>query len=109
MEVTLTLQIFSGRPNPAWKLSAAERTELIERLNALPPGTRGVSDGGLGYSGFLLTITPDDQSTYQVYVFQGLVSIERGDRKDYQDIHGLEKWLLQLAGDKGYEGIGDEM
>lgn len=109
MEVILTLQIFSGRPNPVWKLSAAERTELMKRLDALPPGTQAVSDGGLGYSGFLLTITPDGQSTYQVLVFQGLVSIESDSLKDYRDIHGLEKWLLQLAADKGYEGIGDGM
>src|SRR4051812_36485861 len=41
------LDIFSGRPNPRWSLSAAEEAELVERLldRSVPMAPMTISDG----------------------------------------------------------------
>ena len=52
----ITLDIFSGRPNPHWTLSAAECSVLLKQLEALPAaGDVSPSDPpGLGYRGVIV-------------------------------------------------------
>ena len=50
------LDIFSGRPNPAWPLDEAAAGELRRRLAALSPSPAGAPEPpGLGYRGFVCT------------------------------------------------------
>lgn len=109
MEATVTLQVFSGRENPRWKLSSAECTELMHRLESLPESNRNMEEGGLGYSGFLLQIVPENGKPYQVRVFQGIIAFETDDPKNYRDRHGLEKWLRQQASGKGWGAVVDSL
>jgi hypothetical protein len=53
------LDIFSGRPNPRWTLEPAEEAELVERLldRSVPITPMNVTDGKLGYRGFLVRAT----------------------------------------------------
>jgi len=58
MATKVTLNIFSGRPNPSWVLTGEDEKQLIERLAVLEEVTdkrpSGVY-GGLGYRGFTIT------------------------------------------------------
>jgi hypothetical protein len=58
MPTKITLNVFSGRPNPTWTLSNKEDKALTERLAALDQATdkrpSGVF-GGLGYRGFTIS------------------------------------------------------
>lgn len=109
MEATVTLQVFSGRENPSWKLSSAECTDLTRRLASLPESNRGAEEGGLGYSGFLLQIVPDNGKPYHVQVFRGIVTVETDEPKHYRDQHGLEKWLQQQASGRGWGAVVDSL
>lgn len=58
MPTKVTLNIFSGRPNPTWTLKPKEEKALTERLTALDaPTDRRPSGvfGGLGYRGFTIS------------------------------------------------------
>ena len=61
------LDIFSGRPNPRWTLSPAEEAELIQRLldRAVPLAPMTISDGKLGYRGFLVRATGATATTLE--------------------------------------------
>lgn len=58
--IAVELDIFSGNPNPVWKLEPKEENELIERVIADPSLTSPPkSAGGLGYRGFTITADND--------------------------------------------------
>jgi hypothetical protein len=109
MKVTVAFDVYSGRVNPAWDLSAEECKELLKRLNALPVADKAINDGGLGYSGFSLTITADtlQKSSRNLRVFKKIISKDKGNSKNYRDIHGLEDWLFLQASGRGYTDIVD--
>lgn len=111
MNISVSLEIFSGRPNPAWQLTADECTQVTRLLETLPETSVTENIGGLGYSGFLLTVTPQQAGSlyYHVHVFQKIITIDLAGRKFYRDVHGLEKWLLKQASGKGYGAITDSL
>ena len=50
------LDIFSGRPNPAWQLDEVAAGEVRRLVAALSPSTaRAANPPGLGYRGFICT------------------------------------------------------
>jgi len=57
----VTVDLFSGRPNPAWRLSDRDRARLLERLSgrALPAATE--ADTILGFRGFIVSASSDDE------------------------------------------------
>lgn len=98
MAVEITLDIFSGRPNPTWSLSGAGEQELRSRFLSLPVAAdRAVPQPpGLGYRGFVLDFGRVGGAAGQVTVYRGAVSHPGG---VYEDIgRELEKWLLDTAG-----------
>jgi hypothetical protein len=52
---TVTLGIYSGRPDPSWMLTTREATTLDAMLAALVTVTDTPPVGGLGYHGFTMT------------------------------------------------------
>jgi hypothetical protein len=111
MDVKVELDIFSGRPNPTWDLTADESGELIQLMKDLPEDqVRTGTDDGLGYRGFLVTTEPKAKeiAVERARVVGG--SIENLDtRKVYKDVHGLEKWLFQQARKRGYGAFIDSL
>ena len=107
MKISVTFDIYSGRQNPTWNLSAEDCKELIKRLVALPAADKTINDGGLGYRGFSLTVSPDtlQKSTWDLRVFEKIILINKGNKKNCKDVHGLEKWLLLQATKNGYGDI----
>ena len=94
----VTLDVFSGRPNPTWRLAGAAAEDLERRLRAALPAPRGapVQPPDLGYRGFLLGKQPAAEGEMRVY--GGWISGPEGRWLDPG--RGLERWLLASAGDR---------
>jgi hypothetical protein len=98
----IELDAFSGRPNPRWRLTAAEQSMLQSKLSNLPATSRGaVPEGRLGYRGFYI----HDQ-TLRIQVANRLIVVSRAGatEKVFADAHGVEEYLLGLAERRGYRG-----
>jgi len=102
MSVTVTLHVFSGRPDPAWEIPDHQARELADRIGALsqttllkPPGIAG----GLGYRGFSIQSVREAALDPHVYVHAGIVDLDRFDVNRITDTPELEEWLLSTAGD----------
>jgi hypothetical protein len=95
------LDIFSGRPNPVWELSAQESREFIHRFQALPQQENNVLMAeGLGYRGMIITRLEHPLAEYnEVFVSSGIVVANYNDRsKQWIDQNReFEKWLLQTG------------
>ena len=96
MPIEVELDIFSGRPNPKWKLSPRLESELFEQMDALAPDPRGSfpQPPGLGYRGFLLR-KENETREHDTRVYGGAVTTAEGVKKD--PARRLEKWLLKTA------------
>jgi hypothetical protein len=55
-QVTVSLGIYSGRPDPSWELSEAQAVAVVDAINALPTTTGTPPQGGLGYHGFTVVM-----------------------------------------------------
>jgi hypothetical protein len=86
MAVIVTLEVFSGRPNPEWNLTPTQSAEFERRLAALPAGIAG-PDEPLGYRGFSVR-----GRAAPVRVFRGQVM--NGDQLLADPGRRLERWLL---------------
>jgi heat shock protein HslJ len=71
----VTLDIFSGRPNPSWSLSAAQAQELRRVVDALPEVACRPPDQSLGYRGFVVVLgqRPELSNEYRLRSFAGQV------------------------------------
>ena len=118
MGMQVTLNIFSGLPNPVWKLSASQESELLSRLTRLHSAHKqSFKTPGLGYTGFVIRNEESPSSPEPIMVYDGLIRWGGGVYKDTQ--RALEKWLLNTSGSsipehlretiKGQlEDVGDE-
>ena len=104
MKILVEIKLFSGRPNPSWLLENGEAKNLNDLLQNLPLNKNdqpmNVMDG-LGYKGFILTITENDTEK-TVYVFSNMISTQEKEIKIFVDENKVEKKLLQVAKEKGY-------
>lgn len=57
MELTVRVQVFSGRPNPSWILEGATAEDIAQKCRQLEP-TEQVSEpvGMLGYNGCIIDL-----------------------------------------------------
>lgn len=94
------IDIFSGRPNPAWTLSAAEAAALARLLAQLPPGAAPKAVG-LGYRGFVVS----DGSGGTTRVFAATVTSAVG--QHHADANGAERWLFDNARSHGHGPLVD--
>jgi hypothetical protein len=107
MIITIELDIYSGRPNPSWKMDAKETVDLLKqlaKLYTLPKAELDVQDG-LGYRGFIIKVIDDnkkDEAPIIVKVFHGIIKI---DDNVFEDTILLEEKLLNQAKQNGYKNI----
>jgi hypothetical protein len=108
--MTVELDVYSGRPNPTWSLSAAEAEQIAGLLKDLPRTAAGAAEG-LGYRGFVLRMSdPAGATSKSVRVSTGVVTIQQGDRAEhFVDAHGVEERLLQQARDHGFGSVVDAL
>ena len=57
----ITLDIFSGRPNPSWHLSDKDAKGLFDRVGDRALAEESTVEGVLGYRGFVVTALGDDK------------------------------------------------
>src|SRR5260221_11808221 len=60
----VTLDVYSGRPNPSWRLSDKDHARLLERVSgrALADETEFATDAALGPRGFVISAARDDEA-----------------------------------------------
>jgi len=98
MPLIVTLDVFSGRPNPVWTISDDEAPQFEDRIHALQDSTN-VKSAGLGQLGYRGFSVASSTGTLRANVFDGAVDLGRevptlvaGDRE-------IEQWLLSTAPD----------
>jgi hypothetical protein len=100
MTSRITLNVFSGRPNPTWLLNDSEEDQLADRLRSSQELTErrpSGAFGGLGYRGFSITRdAAHPQGPLSMMVHQGIVDQQSGGANVIAS-PGLETWLAQTG------------
>jgi|GEM_PF-1545505 len=100
-KAVVTLDIFSGRENPSWELSAEQVEALAAALGALPETDPAGFFDGLGYRGFKVLVTEAAQGkTESIRAHGGLVlySVGGADKFLKDEERRVEKLLLESGG-----------
>ena len=102
-EATVEVDVFSGRPTPTFRLSAAEVSTLATKLSALAPAPAGAIANPLGYRGFVVElVTASGPMTVRVQngtVEVADVAAATTSRLQDSD-RGVERWLFDLSHDR---------
>ena len=100
MTSLVTLDIYSGRPNPSWLLPQREEQQLLSRLKALnePTDKRpSGSFGGLGYRGFFITRDiASPRGPISMRIHEGILDHQLGGTNLVAD-STLETWLAETG------------
>jgi hypothetical protein len=96
MAAIVVLDVFSGRPNPTWRLSDQQETEFARRVASAPPATAssGVPGEPLGYHGFRVRVDGPAKQSLEFRIFRGWI-LDAQTRADPG--RALERWLLTTA------------
>ncbi len=94
MEYEVSLDILSGLPNPAWRLSVTDADRLRQWLGTLPPKEPLLSsEPPLGYRGIAVRRVADPTGVFQIHVFDESVVANGNTLSDSG--RKLEEWLLR--------------
>lgn len=93
--IEVELDIFSGNPNPTWKLSEQESVFFLERLGMLPKTSAKELSNNLGYRGFIIRVMNEARRCL-VRIQNGTVWLSQEDTNIYYSDQNrdLEQWLL---------------
>ena len=97
-----TLNIFSGRPNPAWILSGDNAKLLIEKIRSLPEAAAEPSQvQALGYTGIeIIAKDPLETDIASILLCSGFVTVRFANGQVLK-LDGrkekIEEWLLNSA------------
>lgn len=110
-KLTITVDIFSGRPNPSFEVTeASDINHLRDNLTGLPElgmtAEEGFEFNRLGYRGILVTNSGGIEGIPRYVQFlNGKVKVLSGtnkaDARFFRDVQGMEKYYLCLAKNKG--------
>lgn len=99
MSVTVTLHVYSGRPDPTWELTPSQVRDLATRIRSLdkstlskPPGMFG----DLGYRGFSIQAVREELLERDIYVHAGVVDSNRFELNRVGSAE-VERWLLETG------------
>lgn len=102
MTVIVTLDMYSGLPNPSWELTDNEAKKLAEMLskNRTPSTTTSPSSiGRLGYRGLIISSQNNDIIPNNMRVFDGVMEVASVEIPNYIDQDSdVETFLLETAG-----------
>jgi len=98
------VDLYSGRPNPIWDLTAAATQSLLERCDALPSLPRTVAGAhsaeGLGYRGLKVDVLRGGR-IQRLSIGDGKVVIKVSRSPQWHQFRDperqLERWLLQTG------------
>jgi predicted small lipoprotein YifL len=93
---TVTLGVYSGRPDPSWDLTAAQVARVEAAIAALPVTTGTPPEGGLGYHGFTLLLGRPGKADETLVAYRGIVAPPGVDPRPYRIDAGrtVERLLL---------------
>jgi hypothetical protein len=74
VQATVTLGIYSGRPDPSWILTDAQAADVDAAIQGLAVTTGNPPDGGLGYHGFTLVLRRPGQVDETLVAYQATVA-----------------------------------
>ncbi len=99
--VTVTAHVFSGVPDPTWRLNRHQIAELADRIDGLQPISMDQpweQPSKLGYRGFTIRVKQRGTSDKKLFVYDNVMDLGKrlGTRKDSGQ--SLERWLLETAG-----------
>ncbi len=99
----VTLDVFSGRPNPTWALTKEPTLLFLNKISEIKPTTENIQsypEKILGYRGFIVDQTTNkDLTSKRFEIYNGAIKVLSDSSsyflkdKDFQ----IEKWLLQTA------------
>lgn len=96
--MNIEVKIFSGLPNPTWRLSEQESLEFIGMLKKInKSNVEELPRDNLGYQGFLVMREQHDPGKFrEVWVKGNIVLLKKDIRKAVylDDNRRLERWLL---------------
>ena len=96
----IELDIFSGRPNPEWTLTAAEAGELRALAAKLPLAAAAPPRfDGLGYRGIVARDPADPGWSLVAYRDTVRIDVAAGSEVRADPGRSVERWLLGTAGD----------
>lgn len=97
MTILVTLEVFSGRPNPRWVLGLDQEAEFNRLVLALAVGSPVPADERLGYRGFRVAVAQPNAASHSLIVSGGMVIGSSGTRVDVG--RRVERFLLQTGQD----------
>jgi hypothetical protein len=98
--VHVELDLFSGRVNPAWRLSPDESQEFLHLFQSLPRVSAGAIREGLGYRGMIVTVPGGTVAGFDtVRCSAGICVGQRpdGEQRFLDRDRALERWLLRTS------------
>ncbi len=105
-QMQVELDVFSGRPNPTWPLTAEEQQELIAQVDRLASVTPGHAPAALGYRGFIVHRIERVRSLPWLRVGVGTVQITKDrESRSYRDTVGIEEWFREQAIARGFGAL----
>jgi hypothetical protein len=101
----VTLDVFSGRPNPTWALTKEQTLLFLNKISEIKPTTENIQSYPkkiLGYRGFIVDqITNKDLTSKGFEIYNGAIKVLSNSSSYFLKDNNfqLEKWLLQTAYD----------
>lgn len=90
----VTVDIYSGRRNPSWRINGKETEMVFQMLARLPPTPAVQFNEGLGYRGiWVRKLGTLSKFPYEMRVYRGIAT---DGARFYQDVdQHIESWLLR--------------
>ena len=104
--IFVSLDIYSGKTDPYWKLTDKQIVELKTKLKDLPE-TKMIIPEKYAHHGFRIYNKDEiHQIPQRIEVFRKVVSFRKKRKVCYfEDINNIEDWLFSLAIEQGYEKV----
>ena len=96
---TVEVDLYSGRPNPAWPLTPEEVAQLVERVDGLAPADAVEPPGRLGYRGLRFRLYARGREIASAESFDEHLRFQdfAGPRHLADPGRKLERWLLETG------------
>lgn len=96
---TVEVDLYSGRPNPAWSLTPEEVAQLVERVDGLAPADGVEPPGRLGYRGLRFRLYAGGREVASAESFDEHLRFQgpAGPRHLADPGREVERWLLETG------------
>jgi hypothetical protein len=93
------LDVFSGRPNPVWKLKQQQYSEFLKKISEKKISEKSNKIDGLGYRGLMVVEKVNEEIESRFEVNNGTITVfENKSKYELDDMnYEIEKWLLNTA------------